>query len=122
MPPVQTAVIARAFSAALDDDGRKDDLLDLYAGSNYAQPKARRAPNAYTSVPLDAGRVEGANTYNSFRVRCVSEPIIAEALDADEEDIDDGTSALYYRASMLNHACEPNAICAFAYPAVRRPR
>lgn len=115
MPPAQTALVKAAFMAANDNADRCEDLHDLYAGPNFPQPPTNGDRVRYRDTPLDAGWVEGAVVYNSFRVRCVTSPIggvVKKGNDEDEED-DDGPSALYHFASMANHSCSPNATYCF---------
>ena len=114
----QVEVVGRLIDRAADDGNLAYRLANLYAGSEdgFAEPTLPgSAPSrAAFGTGIDAGRLEGICTFNSFKPECITRGF--EASD-EHEDLEEqhlhSSSALYHLPSMINHACIGNASFVF---------
>jgi hypothetical protein len=112
----QLDVISRMYDRIQDDPHITWQLDRLFAGNSHKRSNpsdaCREAVSAFPS--MDAGRIEGICTYNSFRPICVSSAVqhLSEGTSRMEPETV-ASSALYYLPSLVNHSCLGNASFVF---------
>ena len=120
----QVDVLALLIERAMDDFQIAPQLNTLFAGPGFTSPlkSIDTKPNSPPELPnLDAGRLEGICTFNSFKPQCVTRAFeVQEEMSSLNGDSDDdnpphmhSASALYFMPSFMNHACIGNASYVF---------
>lgn len=104
-------VIAAVYQKLKGQPELRVPLETLFAG----QPFKRRslAEGSYAERNdqgfVDAGRLEGIVTYNSFKPQCITTPLYSQQSVSMPEDDMKSATALYHLPSFVNHSCLGNA-------------
>lgn len=120
-PYARTDLIGQIIERAADRPSWTKQFEGLFVGSRFADPSKPDFSNSAEEKALkkgkaviasvDAGRIEGICTYNSFTPQCITQ-LLAPARETEEDGLH-AQSALYGLPSMMNHACIGNAAYVF---------
>ncbi|KAK9893664.1 hypothetical protein P389DRAFT_212815 [Cystobasidium minutum MCA 4210] len=107
-------VISRLYHRMRDEPQICSQLEKLFAGQSFQRRKhGEEIDKPIDEASIDAGRVEGIVTYNSFKPQCISTPLDAGESSADADKTFTSPSALYSLPSFVNHSCVGNASFVF---------
>lgn len=106
--------IALMYDSLRDQPALVEKLHNLFAGPQYTRSSLTARQSSDSPAPsIDAGRIEGILTYNSFRPQCLTTPLGSFSDIATTEDDLDSATSLYHLPSMVNHSCIGNASYVF---------
>ena len=101
--PSQVQIVGWLIERATDDSQFAKKLQSMYAGPDFPMPDLPGEAGA--NVAIDAGRIEGIVSCNSFK----PESCTIDMLDDEETDTLLSPTGLYHLPSMINHSCLGNA-------------
>lgn len=111
--PSQVSVVSELIERTVDDKAFAHRLGDIYAGPWFPPPSVPQPARAAEVPPIDAGRIEGMITYNSFKPEsCVVDMLEEDIRESQQSEMMEkllSPSGLYHIPSMINHACLGNA-------------
>lgn len=108
-------VIAAVYQKLRGQQGLRVPLETLFAGEPFTRRSLPEGSHSERSGQafIDAGRLEGIVTYNSFKPQCITTPLCSQESGSAPEDDMKSMTALYHLPSFVNHSCLGNASFVF---------